>query len=579
MWCLLQDLAAAGALKKREFEKVSNDFDSLGSAIGAPGPDGGPDPLSGAVERGELALHFDPIASVATRSLDAVQTRLLWAPPGHAAMGIEAFLPLSRDLAHLLNVLSWEFEQACLQARFWQTSGVRVQRVYVKLYSPLFQQVDVVRRLERVLAETGTDPHLMGVIISDALLLNDSKHVHNTLKQLRGMGLSIVVDDFGSGYWNPTYLQNLPIDTVCVDAALLGDIGSDLAHPSVARALIDLAHDLCLRVLIKNVSSHDLMPYFKRHQCKLMQGPLVAPSVDVQGLAEYIQAHGTAPDGAAGPKRTLLLVDDEANILSALRRLFRPCGYNIILANSGAEGLERIKETSVDVIISDQRMPGMTGVEFLREAKVLCPDTMRIVLSGYTELQSITDAINEGAIYKFLTKPWDDELLKAQIEGAFRHKEMLDENLQLTRAIKDMNVQLAQANAKLEKQISVNEARIEKRETLMGATTELLQNIPCPMIGLDSDGVLTFLNDEGQTCLGLDAGAVLGEQADAVLPPALMAAAQQVLGSRQNVVHLQGHPYWVMSRSLGPEQRGSGQLLMLLPYLPQAADEGEVQRE
>ena len=122
------------------------------------------------------------------------------------------------------------------------------------------------------------------------------------------------------------------------------------------------------------------------------------------------------------PKYRLLLVDDEENILSSLRRLLRRDGYTILTATGGLAALELLATHPVDVIISDQRMPGMTGVEFLRKAKDMHPDSVRLMLSGYSDLQSVTDAINEGAIYKFLSKPWDDAMLRANIEEAFRRK-------------------------------------------------------------------------------------------------------------------------------------------------------------
>lgn len=141
--------------------------------------------------------------------------------------------------------------------------------------------------------------------------------------------------------------------------------------------------------------------------------------------------------------RTILLVDDEPNILSALTRLLRPAGYNILRATSGEEGLKLLAQNEVGIIVADQRMPEMTGVEFLRKARDLCPDTLRIVLSGYTELNSITDAINQGAIYKFLTKPWEDDLLRTEIEEAFLHYEMQRENARLTAELKTANEKLA----------------------------------------------------------------------------------------------------------------------------------------
>ena len=108
--------------------------------------------------------------------------------------------------------------------------------------------------------------------------------------------------------------------------------------------------------------------------------------------------------------RTLLLVDDEEKILSSLERLFRKEGYTILRADSGKQGLNFLKKYTINVILSDQKMPEMTGVEFLSKAKILYPDTIRIILSGYSDLESILDAINKGEIFRFVTKPWDNDL-------------------------------------------------------------------------------------------------------------------------------------------------------------------------
>ena len=121
-------------------------------------------------------------------------------------------------------------------------------------------------------------------------------------------------------------------------------------------------------------------------------------------------------------ERTLLLVDDEQNILSALSRLFRRDGYQILTATSGREGLLLLAKNKVGVVLSDQRMPEMNGSEFLSRVRELYPDTIRIVLSGYTDLATVIGAVNRGAIYRFLTKPWDDDLLREHIREAFRHQ-------------------------------------------------------------------------------------------------------------------------------------------------------------
>ena len=225
-------------------------------------------------------------------------------------------------------------------------------------------------------------------------------------------------------------------------------------------------------------------------------------------------------------QRTILLVDDEESILSSLRRLLRPDGYRILVANGGAVGLELLEQYDVDVILSDQRMPGMTGVEFLRQVKVCYPHTVRMVLSGYTELQSITDAINEGAVYKFLTKPWEDGLLRANIEEAFRYKELNDENRRLNLEVANANKSLAENNQNLQEALAAKERSLELNEIVLSIAQEVLQCIPYPVIGLDNDYVVVFANAEASSVLNAN-GLLLGLLATEVLPFARACAGHQ----------------------------------------------------
>ncbi len=130
---------------------------------------------------------------------------------------------------------------------------------------------------------------------------------------------------------------------------------------------------------------------------------------------------------------TLLLVDDEENILRSLVRLLRGEGYRILTATGGEQALQTLAANEVQVILSDQRMPGMSGSEMLSHAKALYPDAVRMVLSGYADLASVTDAINRGNIYKFLIKPWDDDLLRENIREAFDRYELGRKGAQFTK--------------------------------------------------------------------------------------------------------------------------------------------------
>lgn len=160
-------------------------------------------------------------------------------------------------------------------------------------------------------------------------------------------------------------------------------------------------------------------------------------------------------------ERTILLVDDEEEIGAALARLLRRDGYKILRAKNAKEGLALLAEQEVGVVISDQRMPEMTGVEFLTQVKELYPNTIRIVLSGYADIDAVMDAINRGAIYKFFTKPWDNETLRAEVLEAFRHYELILEKELLMHEIQLANNLLAEVNQEWAAAVAQRDLEIE----------------------------------------------------------------------------------------------------------------------
>lgn len=141
-------------------------------------------------------------------------------------------------------------------------------------------------------------------------------------------------------------------------------------------------------------------------------------------------------------KHTILCIDDETHNLEALERLLRK-KYNTITADSGATALAKLKDHQFSLIISDQKMPNMTGVEFFMKAKELQPDAIRILLTGYTDLESVIGAINQGQIYRYITKPWEPEEFLSITQQAI-------EVFEMKKTIKDQNEQLLQANKELQ---------------------------------------------------------------------------------------------------------------------------------
>jgi CheY-like chemotaxis protein len=173
----------------------------------------------------------------------------------------------------------------------------------------------------------------------------------------------------------------------------------------------------------------DTLKYFSTHKLDNYFGipTLANRALDIH--RQRIAARDESPQKAE--TRTLLLVDDEENILRALKRVLRGDGYRILTALNAHDGLEMLRQNDVEVIVCDQRMPDVCGTEFLSNVKKMYPDTVRIMLSGYSDAVAVTDAINRGTIYKFLTKPWNDEDIRQQVRGAFAAAEIRPNRAQL----------------------------------------------------------------------------------------------------------------------------------------------------
>jgi CheY-like chemotaxis protein len=207
----------------------------------------------------------------------------------------------------------------------------------------------------------------------------------------------------------------------------------------------------------------------------------------------------------------LLLVDDETNVLSSLQRVLRRDGYTLHLADSAKKAFDVLAQQPIDVILSDHRMPEQTGTEFLSKVKDLYPGTVRLMLSGYTEVRAVTDAINEGSIYKFLTKPWDDDQLRANVREAFQRHSMEAENLRLHRQVESINSELLRLNHALEQRLLDRNQRIDRDTSVVCVMQEMLDHLPVGVIGVDSSAEVICMNGWIAYLFGADVAVFTGQ--------------------------------------------------------------------
>lgn len=179
-----------------------------------------------------------------------------------------------------------------------------------------------------------------------------------------------------------------------------------------------------------------------------------------------------APNPEQMPK--ILCVDDEPNILTSLRRLFRGQGYQVFVASGGAAALSMLEAEPVDLVISDMRMPEMDGARFLEQVRNRWPDTLRLLLTGYSDIHSILDAINRGEIYRYITKPWDDNDILLIVRHALERGLLEREKQALEALTQKQNEELKTLNTGLEAKVQERTGELKKAlETLVSVNDKL----------------------------------------------------------------------------------------------------------
>ena len=174
---------------------------------------------------------------------------------------------------------------------------------------------------------------------------------------------------------------------------------------------------------------------------------------------------------------TILCVDDEPNILAALKRLFRPAGYRILTADSGPAGLLLLEAEPVNLVISDMRMPEMDGAHFLEQVRARWPDTVRLLLTGHADVGAIIEAINRGEIYRYITKPWDDNDILLLVRHALERRALEQEKQRLEELALRQNDALKALNATLEARVVARTAELTStHDALLLANGKLKAN-------------------------------------------------------------------------------------------------------
>jgi diguanylate cyclase (GGDEF)-like protein/PAS domain S-box-containing protein len=375
--------------------------------------------LRHAIEREEFMLHYQPKVDVVSGKITGLEALLRWQSPDEGMVGPDQFIPLLEETGLIVQVGNWVTRKACAQIHAWREAGLAPVPIAVNLSARQLKQAGFGATLGRALAEFSVPAELIEIEITESSLMENPEQAIVVLTEIANLGVRMSADDFGTGYSSLSYLKRLPLDALKIDRSFVRDITSDPDDAAITRTVITLAHGLDLKVIAEGVETEEQLAFLGQNQCDEAQGYLFSRPLPVDActrlLAQGNTLHPARVTATADDIPAVLLVDDDADHLMLTRILLQRDGHRVLETTSTRDAFELLATNRVRIIIADENMPGMSGVEFLRRAKLMYPDTMRIMFSGAGDFGTATAAINEGEVHKFFIKGKDEELLRREI--------------------------------------------------------------------------------------------------------------------------------------------------------------------
>ena len=228
--------------------------------------------LRHALDRGEFLLHYQPKVDIASGRIVGMEALVRWMRPQLGMVSPAEFIPLAEETGLIVPIGAWVLRAACERNSAWQRLGMAPLRVAVNLSARQFVQANLVSEVARVLDASRLAPASLELEITESMVMDNPERAIQTLRQLKSMGIALAIDDFGTGYSSLGYLKRFPIDNIKIDRSFIKDIPRNADDATITRTIIDMTHNLRLRVVAEGVETAAQLDFLRRHGCDEMQG-------------------------------------------------------------------------------------------------------------------------------------------------------------------------------------------------------------------------------------------------------------------------------------------------------------------
>jgi diguanylate cyclase (GGDEF)-like protein/PAS domain S-box-containing protein len=258
--------------------------------------------LRKALERQEFTLHYQPKVEAADGRVSGVEALVRWNHPELGLVGPYQFISVAEEMGLIIPLGEWVLATACRQLRTWQQQGCAPISVAVNIAGSHFRQPSLLNSVAEALRDTGLDPRLLEIEVTESMLMDNIDGTIAVLRDLKAMGVRLAIDDFGTGYSSLAYLKRFPLDTLKIDRSFIKDTPSDAGDVALTTAIIGIAHSLNLSVVAEGVELQSQFDLLKERRCDIIQGYLVSRPIPPENIPEFIASRQSMTKAAAWNK-------------------------------------------------------------------------------------------------------------------------------------------------------------------------------------------------------------------------------------------------------------------------------------
>jgi EAL domain-containing protein (putative c-di-GMP-specific phosphodiesterase class I)/ActR/RegA family two-component response regulator len=390
--------------------------------------------LRGALLHGEFYIDYQPKISLVTDRTVGVEALLRWMHPERGLIAPLDFIPLAEESGLIVQIGAWVLEQACRDALHWRTAlpGGQPLQVAVNV-SPRQFDSDLAETFGGIIGRSGIAPETLCLEVTESMVMEDAELAIATLRELKALGLSLSVDDFGTGFSSLAYLKRFPLDELKIDKSFVDGLGRDFEATAIIAAVMGMAHALDLRVVAEGVETADQVVRLRTLGCDEAQGFFYARPASVVAVDERLSAEARAYVGGTErqePKRPdsahigrVLVVDDAGDVRQLARSSLAAVGFEVREAASGEDAVTMARHFKPDCVVLDVNLPGISGFDVCRILRD-DPTNRRTTIVMLTSDAGPSEKVMAFSLQAddYMVKPFSPRDLVSRITAAIRRR-------------------------------------------------------------------------------------------------------------------------------------------------------------